>query len=1604
MTTITQARQAIEAIAAYKTINGTPTPEQTAAMTQWTGWGPLAPAFAKNPEGFWGDISDALDTLYTNDPAALTAAADTLDTSFYTSPAIIDAVFSILRETGFKGGTAFEPGCGSGRFISATPADMDIEWTGIEADPTSAGIAAALNPGATIIAKPLQKAPLPTGRYDIAIGNVPFSSSSVFDPAYDTAPLHEYFLLRAVDAVRDGGYVIAITSRFTMDSASGLRRLSKRADIIGAVRLPSGAFAEVGTNVVTDILVLRKRPENTKLRGWNDSHENAATHTPGAWAGAPGRYSSNRHKITEKISEDKWASPVEVNNYWKIRPEHCAGTMKATGNIHNALAVITETPGPDIAAALEALRPYIAPIAAAPTSSDSLDDVPLTDAEGRKEGSFHVIDNVIHEVKNGALSPVRATKELLALIGLRDAALQLLNLESDPDLDEAWITPARQEAKGLYDQYMTAFGALNRGVLHEGPTDAETGLPSYSWRRPPMGGFRRDPDYVTVMAMEEYDQESGTAKPAPILLRRVNHRPKPATHAATPGEALSISMGEGRGVDLDRVGSLINSPNPATTLELLGDLLYRNPATGRQELARDYLSGNVREKLGIALEAAAREATYERNVTALQTVLPEDLGPLEIRASLGAPWIDADDVSDFAQQVLNYRVQIKHTPSVATWEVDHKYARCTMQVALDWGTSRMNPFRLLQCGLNGETPTVFDEVPNDHGVSKVRNVEETLAAEDKLKALQERFSTWVWEDEARAKRICEKYNTLFNSHVARRNDGSHLTFPGMAEGIQLWQWQKDIVDRIVSSERVLCGHAVGSGKTKSMIASAMTLRRFGLARKPLIAVPNHLLEQIAREAQQAYPTGRFLIASKEDLAGDSRRLFAARCATGDFDAVIMTHNAFGSLGVDPEREIRWIEDQKAELRGHLQDLGDDRSMGAKRIAKALRAFEARVEALRNSKADPQQVRFDQLGVDFIAADEAQAYKRLQIATRAEGFSLGASKRATDLLLKIDVLADMHPGKPIVALFTGTPWSNTLAETFVWQKYLQPDRLKLAQVDQFDAWASVFVRYETKIEVTPDGGGFRMYRRPSVIQNFPELRGMLGEVADLLPADAIDLPRPKHEATTLTVQSTREQRAYVMSLSKRADDLRSGQKNITENGKQDNMLLICGDGRKMALDPILVDLPGASPKVEAIAENVAKIYHETKGTTYGDSPTPGALQVVFSDIGTPRPGDTQTYGRLRARLVEMGVPADRIRWIHEAKTDKAKSALFSACRDGSVSVLLGSTEKMGTGTNIQHRLRVLHHMDAPWRPSDIEQREGRGLRPGNLNPFVDIFRYVTVGSFDAFMWSALERKQRFISQIYRADSTVREIEDVSDVVLNFGQVKALAAGNPKLLEQASLNSEVRRLKMLRSVHQQGINAATKRSTTALSEAEAISGAVKLWTQATAVLGMFKDCAPAEAPTDQTSSLQQLENFVTDMLQDRNWTANYKGLKLRAVTLGNERVTHRQVHILMGGHKVGAIALANKALRRKPGVALAAVIEELESWIADLPARTERGRNEIARRYQEADEARNVAGTAVFAGAEALAEAERQLAEVEAAIEATITPVPSLAPAPEMAEAA
>lgn len=1577
MTVSTQITAALRALETLKGLRSLPNQQEAEDLRGWTGWGPLAPAFAARPEGRWAAVADTIEDLFSDDPKGLIAAQKHLDTSFFTPPALIDAAFSVLRRAGFTGGSIFEPGCGSGRFMSASPADMDIQWTGVEIDPTSAAIAAVLHPGAEIINEPLQKTAFKAGRFDAAIGNVPFSSTQVFDPEFPGMNLHDYFLARSLDAVRDGGYVVLITSRFTIDTGNSLGGVRRISDLIGAVRLPSGTFREDGTEVVTDMLVLR-RNDSGNTSGWK---ELKAPHIEG------GLKLPYRASVKTPLNPASYALPVEVSWYWHNCPESVAGVMRATGNRHNALAVVTEDIPGSITRAVESLLPKVKPMSARPViGGQDLSDVPLTDAEGRKEGSFHILDGDVHQVQLGTLTPMpKAGKELRALIGLRDAVMDLLDLECDPDLPGASIAPARAEAKRLYEQYTRTYGPLNRGEMRSGKVDPDTGQATLTWRRPPLGGFRRDPDYVAVMAIEQYDQETQESGPAPILLGRINARPAPITSVKTAGEALAVSMGEGRGVDFERIRDLLGLPDEASTIAALGDRIYSDPAAGGAwTLDRDYLSGNVRYKLRTALAAAARDAAYNRNVKALHAIQPEDLGPLDIKASLGAPWISPVDVRQFLADTFTYAPEVRHTPVVATWEIANKTAQLSSEVNIAWGTSRMAPLVLAEHALNGKTPVIYDEKFSDTGTkSRVKNNDETLAAEERLKALQERFAVWVWEDKDRSDRICAAYNERFNSHVARRNDGSYLTFPGMAEGVNLWTWQKDIVDRAVSSERFLCGHAVGAGKTKSMIASAVTLRRFKLANKPLIAVPNHLLEQIGREAQQTFPTARFLIASKEDLAADSRRLFAARCAMGDFDAVVMTHQALTSLGVDKQIEMDWLAEQQADLRWHLQQESSERSLGAKQIARALRSFEARIEDLRYETADEKQITFEQLGVDHLSVDEAHYFKRLPITTRAEGFSLGSSKRATDLLLKITSLATRHPGKPIVGFYTGTPWSNTLAETFVWQTYLQPERLEEAGVKMFDAWAANFVRYETRVEVTPDGSGFRLNRRPSVIQNYAELRGMLADIADLLPSSALDLARPESVVSNVVVKPSAEQKAFIKALAKRADRLRQGGKPERPDGKGiDNILVVCGDGRKAALDPYLVGIGGDSPKVAAIAERVAEIYHESKDLTYGASKNPGALQAVFSDLGTPHPGDPQTYGRLRAALIEHGVPAERIRWIHEAKTDKAKEALFESCRDGSVSVIMGSTEKMGVGTNIQHRLKALHHMDAPWRPSDLEQRDGRAIRPKNLNPSVDILRYLVEGSFDGFMWEHLSRKARFIAQIYRADTTLREVEDISEVVIDYAQVKALAAGNPKLLTIAALQGEVRRYRTLYAVHQQSVNAARRRAD------DATKGAARARNRAR-TLGDAKRAVDAAGTGPEALNMANMDGFAARLLEDRAYAVGYRGLTIRQDKQGfgyQEPNKGPEVDLLVDlgyNGNIGQLTLRKKALRNDGGKALSA---PLDLFIDGLAERVGQETGRADRFDAEASEAHQAQLRAVFPEAEAMAEAERKLAEVEAEIAA------------------
>lgn len=1382
------ARQAVEAARLVSALGSSaPDANQRQVLQAFPGWGPAAPLFDAQPAGIWATLADDLDDA--TGPAAQ-AAARIVDTSFFTPPELIAHVYRLLQRAGFNGGSVLDLGCGSGRFFSHAPADLDITMTGVEADPTSAKIAAALHPSATIITGELQSVTLPHQRFDAALGNVPFSAAKVHDGAIGFyGALHEYFLVRAVRAVRPGGYVMMVTSRHTLDSRGGLSTaVGDHADLIAAVRLPSGYFRGEGTDVVADVVVLR-------VRDHDDEPTRRADQTTQLEATVSSRYCREA-----------------VNRFWHDHPACVAGTMRLTGFDRNALAVDTDTPGPAVAAAFSAAEALLIPYTPENQMPTALADAPLTDAQGRKEGSFHDVDGAVVRVIDGALVAVsRPSAELRALIELRDAALALVTAEADWEQPDSVVEPLRVACRVLYEAYVTRYGPLNRGTAAVGKPDPETGEPRLSWRTAPLGGFRRDPDAAIVLALEVYEQGSDTSEPAAILDHRVNKRPAPAQHADTPGEALSICLGEGRGLDLPRVAALLKLAGPQEAFAALGDLVYREPGSGQPLIARDYLAGDVRAKLREALAAASVDPAYERNVAALERIQPQWLGRDEIRIELGSPWVGAGDVTDFCAEVFGHRARVSHIPVLAAWEVNGQRHQLSADARITYCTPRLDAFELLAAGLNGSAPIVYDEIydPPTGKSRRVRNAEQTEAAEQALSAIAERFSVWVWENRERELRIVETYNQTMNAHVLRRHDGAHLTFPALADGLELWSWQRDFVDQAVATPAAFAAHEVGLGKTLTAIALAMTLRQFGLANKIGYIVPNHLIEQATRQAYQAWPSGRFLIVTRDDLHETNRRRFAARCATGDWDLVIMTHETFSSLPVPASVERAWLHDQLADFEEYTRSTGHT----AKRVAAAVRSLQGRIERLRSAVNDPDTITFPMVGLDYLIVDEADRYRRLPIATRADGFSLGASRRATDLMLKVSMLRRRNPDRPHATFLTGTPFTNTLAEAYVWQRMLAPEQLSRTGLGHFDAWAAQFIRYEVVVEVAPDGGGFRSRRRPAVIQNVPELRTMLAEFMSMLRAEDTGLPRPKPVRHSVVVQPTEATREFMATLVERADNLRA--RRIVAD--TDNMLVICGDGRKVALDPNLVGISGEAPKLAAVAATVAAIYHQTRGHTYPGRTTAGAFQLVLCDLGTPRPGDSQSYGRIREGLIAQGVPAAHIRFIHEATTPKAREALFAGCRDGSVPILVGSTPKVGVGTNIQDRMIALHHVDPTWTASAWEQRNGRGIRNGNHYSEVQVYSYISENTFDAFMFGVIERKARGFEQLYRTDSQAREIEDLNDATLSFGELKAAASGNTLLLRQHELVTAIRRLRLAHLTAQQNVRALRDSAAHAVSTA-------------------------------------------------------------------------------------------------------------------------------------------------------------------------------------------
>ena len=1371
-----------------------PSAADLADLRGWAGWGPMAPAFSPGRKGVWQEIGERLEWLLP--PDQLREAEQATPNAFYTPPALAAACWQILRGLGFDGGRILEPGCGAGAFIAATPGDVEGSWVGVERDPVTARIARLLHPPAQIINQKLQDAVLPAHSVDAVIGNVPFGDVPVYDP---TAPkdvarnLHNYCIWRSARTLRPGGVAVLITSRYTMDArdAGARQAIAAEADLAGAIRLPNDALSPGGTEVVTDIVVLRRRDRDSP-----PSDPDWIETIP----------------LFEAVPEHRWAYEDRISRWFvahpaavlgEFRPDHAArygrtvrvDRPEGVGPVEDALAGA----GRELVARAKASGLTWKPSAVVVPEAGRV-GIPQR-ADGRKERSFHLIDGSVVQVQDGGLVPAgkpgKELAELTALVWLRDAAAGLLDAEADHGRSEESLAPLRARLNAAYDRYVAAYGPLNRATITHGEPDPETGLATVSRRRPRMGGFRQDPDYVTVLALEHYDEETGQATKTPIFSHRVNQPARRPTRAETPAEAIRICLDTRGRLDLPAIAGLLGIPAEQVP-EAIDGLAYLDPASGDWVTAEEYLSGNVRDKLAAARAAGGAEGRrWAGNIAALERIQPADLGPDEIRARLGAPWIPASDVRAFAAETLGYAPDVSYVPVIAQWEIKAQAGWADTAAATDeWGTGRIDAYRLLNLALNGKAPVVYDTITTPDGETRIRNQAETLLAEEKQRALAARFAEWAWEDPERCDRLCAEYNRRFNSVVLRRYDGSHLTFPGLAAGFNPYPHQVDMVHRIISSPASLCPYPVGTGKTPTMFLAARKLRELGLAHKPLIIVPNHLLEQTAREGKRLFPAARILMAAREDLAdARARKLFAARCATGDWDAIVMTHSAFTAIPVHPATEATHLTDLAARYRQALTSGPGGGGRTVKQLAKMTDAFETRARTLLDHRTD-DGVWFEHLGADFLMVDESHYFKNLGIPVRTDGFSVAASKRATDLDMKVSWLRER--GGKTAALFTGTPVSNTLLEMYVLQHYLDPQRLDELGLASADAWAATFVEFQTSVEVTPDGASFRLKRRPAKFENVPELLTLFGEVADLRPPESFAIQRPAARHQTVVIGSSPELRAYVASLAERADRLRE------VDAHEDNMLKICSDGRKAALDLELVGVTTAGPgKPAAVIGNVARIYHATRHLALpGDDPAApgGGFQIVFCDLGTPNPAaGTQVYGKIRAGLVEAGVSPGQIRFIHDAGTDLQKAELFADCRAGKVAVLLGSTDKLGVGTNIQTRCVALHHVDAPWRPADVEQREGRALRPGNVNPTVDIFRYVSEKSFDSFLWQTLERKARFIGQVLSGRPAGRDVDDIGDATLSYAEVKALATGNPLLLELAEANAQVTRLRHLATAH-------------------------------------------------------------------------------------------------------------------------------------------------------------------------------------------------------------
>jgi N12 class adenine-specific DNA methylase len=1389
---VERARRGVEALRVLSEIREqgrkVALPEEAAALRGWPGWGPMTPVFAPK-DATWSGFYERLGDYLSEHEMEL--GEQGTYSAFYTPEALAAAMWSLAGRLGFTGGRVGEFGVGRGVFIDTAP--DGVEMIGVERDPVTAQIAQLLHPEATIIGAPLQETRL-RGELSMVIGNVPFGNVRVFDPNVPSSvrqSLHNYCIYRAVSSVHEGGLVVLLTSRYTMDAVDQWARqdISSVADFVGAIRLPNGAL-EGGTEALADIVVLRRKVAGQQAQPqswWDVDRELVGWHAPvNAW------WAQHRDMVLGNMRDgdtNAYGLTVAVDAYDDGEPLTdkvlTAGAWIADQATERGL---TWRPPVD-ATEIPNLDEFI--------SEDGKPDnsLRLVKRAGGKQGVDQVINGRWQSVDGGA-----GFAEMVKLLRIRDALLHLMELEADYSVSDVRLAMPRERLKELYEEYVAKYGYLNRCTVSMGAADPETGVPSVKRTYPTMGKFRYDPDADKVFAIEVGDEDDGVFRPAAILTTRQNVPPPVRTSTDDPATALAWCLDANGGVvDLAYISQLLRV-DPETVPELLGDAVYLGPDDRVWVTADEYKSGDVRAKHEVAVKAAKHDPQFQRNVTALEEVLPTWLGPADITANLGAPWIGPKIIEEFIGDLLGGGAQVLRMSSTNQWEVSvGRLLSSTVAASADWGTSKVNAYRLISLALNGKAPVVPKTVHLAGGDTVERkDPDATMLAVEKQQRIRDEFNEWVWRDGERADALCREYNRRYNSLAPRKFNADHLTIHGLAPWFSPYKHQLEYVARAVATPAALCGLPVGAGKTAIMAMTAMTMRRMGLARKPMVVVPNHLIEQTAREFRQLFPAGKFLVGYAKTVAGN-RRAFVARCATGDWDAIIISHSAFNAMPVTEATEAMYVREQIGDLNDAIKEI-DPEGEGkggrlVKSAAKARDELKEKIRELRQGNTTKDTgIPFEKTGVDYLLVDEFHYWKSLALKCRTDGFSIKASQRATDMDLKLTWLSQRGSGR-YASVFTGTPVSNTMLELYVMLHYLMPDYLREIGLGSADAWAAAYVQFVTTVDVTIDGSRFEMRTKPALFVNAPELRLLLSQVADIRTDEQLGLWKPKADLRVVVCEPTDVQREYTEDLVSRADEVRSAGWNTTPGA--DNMLKICTDGRRMATDPALVGLDDDGMfKLHHVAKNMIEVYQDH----------PGKLQVGFLDMGTPnKDKGTQSYGRLRKLLIAEGIPAERIRFAHDATTDIQKKQLYADCWNGKVSVILGSTDKLGVGTNIQRLIIALHHIDAPFRPSDVEQRDGRGLRPKNIHDTVLVFRYVTQRTFDAYMWQLLTRKIGFIKQVVSGQLLSREVEDITpDDVLSFAAIKASATGQPLLMEKAELEMQIKKLKGLERGHRNTVN--------------------------------------------------------------------------------------------------------------------------------------------------------------------------------------------------------